>query len=112
MSRAVQLEAQALRFHQKHPEVWEEFSDWAFERIGQGFDNYSAKGIWERIRWDWHSPHYGPAEWKLNNNYASIYARWWMEANPEHDGFFRTRVRPSKSAPVVKGLELRPSDFD
>ena len=58
----------------------------AYASIGTG-DLFTI----ERIRWETaiqtSDPHL-----KINNNHRAYYARLWMKRNPEHKGFFRTRV--------------------
>ena len=113
VSRADQIDASAWAFHEQHPKVWALFCTFAFDRIDRGFKHYSAKAIFERIRWEMAEPEYQLGlEFKLNNNFPSAYARWFHTAYPEHDGFFRTRVRPSELAPPATGHELQPRDFD
>ena len=44
----------------------------------------------QRIRW--HTQvETNDLSFKINNNHAPYYARHFMEQNPEHKGFFRTR---------------------
>ncbi len=112
MNRASQIEAAARVFHKEHPEVWHLFTDYTFERIRKGFRHYSAKSVFERIRWETDSPSYDKRfEFKVNNNFTCVYARWFMEVFPEHEGFFRTRKRWSQFAPPAKGHELGPQDY-
>ena len=67
------------------------------DRIGKGFANYSAKAIFERIRWEVDSVGAdGKLEFKLNNNWPSFYARRFMKMYPEYQGFFRTRRQTSQ----------------
>ena len=99
-------------FHARHPEVWELFQRFAFEKIRQGFDTYSANGIFERIRWEVASPGYGENEFKINNNYRPFYARWFMLAHPKYSGFFRVREQTSRWSVATNLPELGPEDFN
>jgi len=85
------LRAKANAFHKVHPEVWDLFVKFAFEQIRAGAKHSGSKAIFERIRWEV-SLRSEPGEFKVNNNYAPLYARRFHRVYPEHDGFFRTRV--------------------
>lgn len=112
MNRLDQLEHLANQFHEQHPDVWCLFTKFTKDRISKGFGHYSAKAIWERIRWETAAPADGwRLGFKLNNNFHAIYARWFMERYPKHNGFFRTRARPSELAPPATKHELQPRDF-
>lgn len=112
-TRHEELQIAANKFHTKHPEVWVLFTKFAFELIGKGFKHYSAKGIFERIRWEIDLPAYVKGkEFKLNNNYSSFYARAFMHMHPVYNGFFRTRTQISKSAPAIRRPALGPEHFD
>lgn len=110
-SRYSELVDQFKAFHEAHPEVWELFQQFAFEKIGQGFKHYSANGIFERIRWEVSRPPPHPADFKLNNNYRSFYSRRFHLKYPGHDGFFRTREQTSNYAPATNLPPLGPRDF-
>lgn len=74
-----------------------------FERItkkmiDRGFQHYSAKGIFEVMRWHVDMEKGPDAHVKLNNNYTSRLARMFEEKNPQHIGFFRKRVLRKASA--------------
>src|SRR5210317_906386 len=101
MTRFDQIEMAAMNFDAAHPEVWVLFRKFTFERIYQGFQHYSAKNVWERIRWETDKPDHEEGQFKLNNNYTAYYARKFMRMYPEHDGFFRIRKQPSKSRPPM-----------
>lgn len=98
------------RFHAKHPEVWLLFDKYTRDRIEKGFKNYSAKAVFERIRWDTDVGGDGKTEFKVGNNFPAFYARAWMDAFPEHEGFFRTRVQTSMNKPATGRPEKTPED--
>lgn len=104
----------ADRFHMDNPKVWSNFVRFTNDRIRKGFPHFGAKAVWERIRWEMATPYdLDPKHsFKLNNNYPAVYARWFMEEYPEHEGFFRTRMRISEFGPPVSGNQLGPRDFD
>lgn len=72
-----------------NPHIWREFVKFSKEAKQKGFEHYSAKGIFEIIRW--HTAASGNDQFKLNNNYHADYARKMMIEYPEFEGFFRTR---------------------
>ena len=51
-TRHEEMRRQVREFHKKHPEVWDLFVTFTFDRIERGFKHYSVNGIFERIRWD------------------------------------------------------------
>jgi hypothetical protein len=88
------------------------FIRFSLELIERGFSNYSAQAIMERIRWETDEADVdGRSTFKINNNYVAWYARKFMEAYYEHDGFFRTRHRVSGDKRAVGLPELTPKDF-
>ena len=107
-TRHDELREQAEKFHKEHPEVWDKFEEFTFDRIKKGYKNYSVYSIMERIRWDLSNiGGDGITEFKLNNNIRPFYARRFMNKYPEHNGFFRVREQISKNAPA-SGLEMTP----
>lgn len=89
-------------FHEKHPEVYQLFSEFTFQLILAGYEHGSAKLIFERIRWETmvRADAKGPV--KLNNNYTSRYARLWEHRNPLYPGFFRRRALNPVSSNSVR----------
>lgn len=79
-------------YHAENPQVWEGFIKITQETVDKGFKNYSAKGIFEIIRW--HTGIRGNDQFKVNNNYTPHYARKAMREYSHLRGFFRTRVSP------------------
>jgi hypothetical protein len=108
-TRLQEMAEQADDFHKKHPEIWEKFVEFTFDRINRGYPNYSVKAIFERIRWDMGDVGGdGVTEFKVGNNHPPFYARRFMKMYPEHNGFFRTRVQKSAVMPAT-GMEAKPS---
>jgi hypothetical protein len=77
------------KYDEENPHIWEEFKKYSFQAKKRQFKNYSAKGIFEVIRW--HTAIEGNDMFKLNNNYHADYARKMMAEFPEFDGFFAIR---------------------
>ena len=111
-TRYEEIEEAAVKFHRENPKVWECFVRFTFEVIHRGFRNYSAKGVFERIRWETDEADVdGKSTFKLNNHYSAFFARWFMDTYPEHDGFFRLREMPSELQLAKNLPELGPQDF-
>lgn len=87
-----QIQIDFERFNRENPDVYRQFDRFARRMIEKGCAVGSAYLIFERIRWETVVETRGEPV-KLNNNYRPLYARLWMERNPDHAGFFRTRVR-------------------
>jgi hypothetical protein len=88
------------KYDQENPQIWQLFKKYTFEAKEKGFKNYSAKGIFEIIRW--HTAANGNDSFKVNNNYTADYARKMMKYNPVLNGFFRLRemkaLRPNNES--------------
>ena len=83
-----------------------EFREWikknwfiylAFERralraVRVGFHHAGAKAIVENIRWQSGLAE-RDSEFKINNIFTSDLARLFEAMNPDHEGFFRQRIR-------------------
>ena len=112
-SRYEQMRVAAGQFHREHPEVWRLFVQFTFDRIDRGFTHYSAKAVFERIRWETGEADVDErVEFKVNNNHAPFYARAFMRMYPERDGFFRTRAQTSLEGAEAPRPELGPQDFE
>ena len=112
MTRADEIEAQALAFHKQNPKVWELFVKFTGVAIARGFANYSAYAIFERIRWETDEADVdGKSTFKINNNYRPYYARMFMREFPHHKGFFRIRALTSDKQDATGLDELGPQDF-
>lgn len=113
VARIDQLEAEAMRFHLEHPEVWSLFIQFTKDRISRGFSHYSARAIFHRIRWETAVPEYELGKgFKMNDHHSPFYSRWFMEAYPRHDGFFRIRYQTSADAPPMTGSPFVPQYLD
>lgn len=78
-------------YHEQNPHIYKEFERMTLLTIREKkFKNYSAKGIFELIRW-----HTGVEAFrdcfKVNNNYTPFYARMFEQRHPEYKDFFRKR---------------------
>lgn len=83
--------AKFCSYHSANPQVYEAFKKFTLRTIKKGFKNYSAKGIFELVRW--HSGITADNDvFKVNNNYTSFYARLFEKDYPDHEGYFRKRT--------------------
>jgi hypothetical protein len=90
--------ARCVEFNREHPEVWRMFVEFTRDRIERGFDHYSARAIFHRIRWETEYPGSTEGEeYQLNDHHSPFYARAFMNTFPEHRGFFRVRVQTSRA---------------
>lgn len=77
-------------FHKRNPHIYDLFCRFTWDVINAGHTHYSAKGVFERIRWHTDVETHGET-FKLSNNYTPYYARLFMHHNKQHEGFFRTK---------------------
>jgi len=77
------------KYDKENPQIWEAFKKYSWEAKQRGFQYYSAKGIFEIIRWN--TATNGSDGFKLNNNYHADYARKMMNVYPDFEGFFKVR---------------------
>ena len=97
-TRLEQMRAAFVAYHRAHPSVWRLFARFTFQVIERGHRHYSADAVVHRIRW--HATVETSGEgFKIRNNHVAFYARMFMSTYPEHDGFFRTCLRPSERQP-------------
>tara|TARA_R100000951_G_scaffold107388_1_gene102708 strand:- start:302 stop:583 length:282 start_codon:yes stop_codon:yes gene_type:complete len=83
------------QYHNENPHIYTAFKHYALIAKQKGFKNYSAKSLFEIIRW--HTPIRGEVEYfKINNNYAPDYARKMMKDYESFKGFFRVRELKAK----------------
>lgn len=79
-------------FHRANPAVYTLFQKYTFTAIEAGRTKYSARNIMERVRWDADIVIRGGG-FKINNNFVPFYSKMFMQAYPQHNGFFNTRSR-------------------
>jgi hypothetical protein len=112
LSREEEIRQQVTEYHSKHPEVWRLFCRFTFQMFTKGYAHYSVNAIFERIRWEMDAGGDGIHTFKLNNNYRAFYARRFMRAYPQHDGFFRTREQLSKKQFATRLPEITPNQYE
>jgi hypothetical protein len=86
------IEDAFLEFHRNNPHVYHNIRVIAFQALAAGRKKIGMKLIFERLRWEYYiATERSEAEFVLNNNYTSRYARLLMENEPELAGMFETR---------------------
>lgn len=68
-----------------NPHIWQSFVHFCVQTRAKGFLKYSAKGIFELIRW--HTSERGKEPFKVNNIYTPDYARKMEKTYPEFKDF-------------------------
>ena len=97
MTRTEEMRRQCAAFHLEHPEVWDLFVQFAFDRINRNYRCYSADAIMHRVRWETAAGDADKSDgYKINDHHVTFYARRFMRQYPQHEGFFRTRVQTSE----------------
>lgn len=86
------LDQKFWEYHQENPHVYELFKNFTRAARAAGYNNYSAKAIFERVRWHMSIETKDETGFKLNNNYTSRYARLMEQEHPEYAGFFHKRT--------------------
>ena len=76
-------------YHEERPAIYEEFKRYAHQLIARKYNRLSAKLICEVIRYNSMITKVG--EFKINNSYASGYARLFEKDFPEYAGYFSKR---------------------
>jgi hypothetical protein len=79
-------------YDQQNPHVYTMFRNYARQAKDRGYTKFSAKAIFERLRWHFAMETVGD-DFKLNNNYTAHYARKMMAEEPGFMGFFELRER-------------------
>lgn len=87
------IELDFWAFHTAHPEVYRELRGLALQLRRQGREHYGIKALYEIVRFNLAIASRDKADYKLNNNYTSLYARLIMRNEPLLKGFFETRER-------------------
>ena len=78
------------KYHAANPHVYEMFKLFSREAKNAGFKVFSAKAVFERMRWFTYIETKGD-RFKLTNSYHAYYARKLMEDCKDFEGFFRTK---------------------
>ena len=77
-----------IQYHHENPKVFETFKKFTFQVIDSGRKYFSARAIWERIRWVTQVED-NSITFKLSDHPMPFYARLFENKYPEYKGFFR-----------------------
>lgn len=75
------------QFHKNNPDVYIQFAELARQMKASGRKRYSAETIVNVLRWHTDLKTEGE-EFKISNDFRSMYARLFVFRNPEFEGFF------------------------
>lgn len=75
-------------YHKENPHVYEAFKKFTFQVIGSGRKYFSARAIYERIRW-YTQVEDNQITFKMSDHPMPFYARLFEFENPVYKGFFR-----------------------
>lgn len=89
------IELAFREFHQDNPEVYYRLTQLAKAWKNNISDKVGIATIYEQLRWQLAMEKRADG-YKLNNNYAALYARLIMENEPELAGLFNLRERTTK----------------
>jgi hypothetical protein len=78
------------KYHSANPEIWQQFKNATFTLIRVGRKHFSADAILHSIRFN--TAIRGGKDFKINNNYSSMYSRMFSANFPEHKEFFEQRI--------------------
>ena len=78
------------KYHSANPEIWNMFKELTFQLIRAGRNHFSSDAILHTIRFN--TAIRGGKDFKINNNYSSMYSRLFTTNFPEHKDFFEQRI--------------------
>jgi len=96
-----------LKFHAENPHIYEMFKAQVFLAIGKGHKKFAAKMIIEWIRWETFTKTKGN-EFKLNNNFAPLYPRMFVQDYPQYGDLFEFRKLRARGYKPEHGDTLEP----
>lgn len=77
-------------YHKKYPNVYKKFVELTFKTREKGFTTFSARGVFQVMRWITAGEKKEDG-YKFNNNYTPYYVRLIEKEYPEFIGFFEKR---------------------
>jgi hypothetical protein len=83
------------QYHERNPQIYEEFKRFAFLLINRGHKKIGSKQVFERIRWE--SMIERTERYKCNNNFTADDARKLESDFPYLEGIFYHRARRIKN---------------
>lgn len=89
--RGATIDERFADFHKKNPHVYRNLVRLALDDLARG-SHRGVAALFEEIRYAFEETEHNPTEYKLNNDYASRYARLIMITEPRLAGHFETRT--------------------
>lgn len=78
------------RYDVENPEVYARFRELTFDAMQRGFKNFSARGLFQVMRFE-RGGKIKDDGFRLNNNYTPYYVRKFVKEFPQHIAFFECR---------------------
>ncbi len=88
--RGTTIDERFADFHRRNPHVYRNLVRLALDDAARG-RRRGVAALFEILRYAYESTDRDPAEYKLNNDFASRYARLIMQTEPRLAGHFNTR---------------------
>jgi hypothetical protein len=85
------IQERFVKFHRKHPKVYDLFKAFSIQLIKKGHKKLGARMIIERIRWEFATTETDERHFRINNYFIAHYARVFINDYPEYADFFETR---------------------
>ena len=91
-----------LKYHRNHPEIWDNFERLALEVISKGKTKWSARAIFNVLRYEFEIKSTLGEDFKINDHYSPYYARVFHFKYPEYDGFFTVKPTTGLKSTIEK----------
>jgi len=98
-TRAMEMFKSFKKYHDDNPHVYGLFDRFTRVVLSAGRHHYSARAIFDRIRWHTEIETKSDDIFKISNNHSPYYSRLWEYNNPEYAGFFITKKLTSQAKP-------------
>jgi hypothetical protein len=111
MTEEDHIAANFATFHTANPWVYARLRELALAMRRAGVNHYGISGLYETLRYEASLASRDAEGFKLNNNYAALYARELARNEPELENFFKFRLRKPRGtqhiAPPVDAWDNR-----
>lgn len=82
-----------LEYMKENRHIWKAYQDYCLKIVAQGARRIGSKAVIELLRYNESGGDWTKYEdYKINNNYASYFARLFVAKFPEHKGLFLFRT--------------------
>jgi hypothetical protein len=85
------LESGFWGVHALYPAIYERVDLLCVRLISEGRKRYAVDAFFNQLRWHASASMDPPEPWKMNDHYRPYYARFWLQNNEAHWGFFELR---------------------